>query len=801
MVRLRNLTLTDWTTANNALMQRFEGNKSKLSNHVAMSRTTITNFFSQKPVGESTFRKICLALGLHWQQVSSGDITSDSSNGQPGQLTDLPELDEALIRQIRERCRQKILERHSRMRLLSGEEIEVDKLYVDVWLLGKPEGKYFNTPESLLNSFDIEKDRLALSKRIQRNPGFEIANSKSKLVILGKPGSGKTTFLKHLAIDWCKEKFQAEKIAILIELRRVREQTWNLIDAISHELQLTEQEVFSLLEQGSLLILMDGLDEVNTNELRRNVQDQVKQVSEEYSDENRFILACRTQIIETIPIGFTSVEVADFSPEQVRQFVQNWFMANGQSEIEANKQWEKINYATINQPDLRELVVTPVLLSLMCLVLQDAREMPSDRSWLYSKGIKLLLSRWNNEKEIQDWEVGTEAYRQLSIKDKEALLVEIAARKFENPKNFVLFEQDEISQQISRKLQLPDVKEGVAVLEAIEAQHGLLIERADELWSFSHLTFQEYFTVQWLTQLSSQQLATKIASQQWQEVVEQLVKSQQPADRLLRLIKQAIDQAVAQETIIQTFLEWLLQRLGSIQTDYKSAAIRALYSLNFDLALAFALDLAIGLDIDHQLDHDLTKGFLTRNLDLDYNRARVRALALARNLDRDLEINHNPALALDLALNLGLVFSIDLDRARIHALVLERDLDYVLDFALSRSIGPDLFSALHRLKNELPKSNHSQEIQHWWSLCGVQWIEQFRQVMIEYRNIGHDWQFTKEQQRRLQQYYGANKFLADLIKIEGAVSEEYRAEIEDGLLLPWVELQRRYPHLYGELEG
>ena len=162
----------------------------------------------------------------------------------------------------------------------------------------------------------------------------------------------------------------------------------------------------------------------------------------------------------------------------------------------------------------------------MCLVLQDAGEMPSNRGFLYSEAVKLLLSSWNDKKEIKGWEFGTSVYRQLSIKDKEALLIEIAARKFENPDNFVLFEQNELAKQIVQKLHLANMHEGIAVLKAIESQHGLLIERANELWSFSHLTFQEYFTLQWLTQLSSQQLAEIISSQHWQGFIEQLVKSQ-----------------------------------------------------------------------------------------------------------------------------------------------------------------------------------------------------------------------------------------------------------------------------------
>ncbi len=512
------------------------------------------------------------------------------------------------------------------MRLLSGEEIGVDQLYVDVYLLAKPEHKYYNSPEGLLRSFDINNDRLALSKRLKRNPGFDVANENPRLVILGKPGSGKTTFLKHLAVDWFNGKFQSELIAVLIELRRIQDEQWNLLKAVDKELGLNnwsqflglqtkklvleteiselkmgignferqkcqeqdeevksqiekkivelrqrleslllqilelEQQLESLplrclLKQGKFIVLMDGLDEVPTNELRGKIQEQLRKVSEEYPN-NRFILTCRTQIIGEIPIRFTSVEVADFSLYQVGKFVQNWFKTIGESEINVKEKWEKMSSNIANKPDLKELTVTPVLLSLLCLVFQDEGTIPSDRNWLYKKGIKLLLNRWNDEKQIDGWKVGTETYCKLKTEDKEALLIEIAAQKFESPKNdnFVLFEQEELTDQITQQLQLANRREGVAVLKAIEAQHGLLVERADELWSFSHLTFQEYFTVQWLTQLSSKQLAEKISNQRWQEVMKQLVKSQQPADRLLRLIKQAIDQSIAREPRVQTFL-------------------------------------------------------------------------------------------------------------------------------------------------------------------------------------------------------------------------------------------------------
>ena len=110
-----------------------------------------------------------------------------------------------------------------------------------------------------------------------------------------------------------------------------------------------------------------------------------------------------------------------------------------------------------------------------------------------------------------------------------------------------------------------------------------------------------------------------------------------------------------------------------------------------------------------------------------------------------------------------------------------------------------LANKLQQLRAQLPEDFFVEDrvnLQHWWRTNGQAWTEKLRQVMIEHRNMGHDWQFTPAQKQALQQYYDVNKFLVELLKLDGAVSESVRQEIEDNLLLPIAELKRRSPDLY-----
>jgi hypothetical protein len=110
------------------------------------------------------------------------------------------------------------------------------------------------------------------------------------------------------------------------------------------------------------------------------------------------------------------------------------------------------------------------------------------------------------------------------------------------------------------------------------------------------------------------------------------------------------------------------------------------------------------------------------------------------------------------------------------------NIDLVFTLALDYNLSnEDLKQALQVLKDMLP--NNREDFSQWWGNNEGIWKNKLRQVCIKHRNIGHDWQFTKEQAELLEQYYAANLLLVECMN-HSYVSKPVREEIEATMLLP-----------------
>jgi predicted NACHT family NTPase len=190
-------------------------------------------------------------------------------------------------------------------------------------------------------------------------------------------------------------------------------------------------------------------------------------------------------------------------------------------------------------------------LSLTCAVFQQTEKFYSKRSKLYEEGLELLLEQWDKSREIER----DEMYRNLSVERKRSLLSYLAVKKFEQEQH-VLFEQAEIEGYIAEFLGI-GLRESRRVLRAIEAQHGLLIERATKVWSFSHLTFQEYWVARQFCKTAKwEELTSHSIEKNWKEIfllASELV-SKEDTSTFLNLIKMSIDTMRDSNDCINSFI-------------------------------------------------------------------------------------------------------------------------------------------------------------------------------------------------------------------------------------------------------
>ncbi|MBD2303219.1 NACHT domain-containing NTPase [Nostoc sp. FACHB-190] len=696
----------------------------------------------RQPKGKSPWEKAYEWLWntkfIEWQQ-SQNELT------QPVDIN-------ALVNQVRKKVSADIQKRCGWMRVLDmTHPIGLNDIYTDVNILEKITGRRRLEIAQLLESCNPEDfERFGLNQVVEKRvPGLAAVEQNSKLMILGKPGAGKTTFLKRIAIQCKLGQFLAGYVPIFITLKDFAEapQQPNLLQYINDQFivnGILDQEITrTLLEQGRVIVLLDGLDEVRQADNDR-VLKEIRNFSTQY-DANYFVITCRIASKEYTFEQFTEVEVADFDDQQIAEFATKWFQAKDPKKAE-----HFIQKLQGNQR-IKELATNPLLLTLLCLLFGESTDFPSNRAELYEEGVEVLLKKWDGTRSIEREQV----YQKLSLKRKEDLLSKIALETFVDGNYF--FKERVVERYINDYIQnLPDAQtdtealllDSKGVLKSIEAQHGLLVERARGIYSFSHLTFHEFFTARNIdSQQTFQKLVSHITDKRWREVFLLTVGMLKNSDDLLWLMKQHIDALLGTDEKLQEFLTWVDLKSSSVEASYKPAAIRAFY-LDLDLALDLSrtINLSLSLDLSQTLAHALSQT-------LDRTLARTLARTLDLNLDQTL------ARTLDLARTLA------------------QTLALALDLELKRS--------LQRLKDQLPnpKANDKKSFK-WWQESGHVWAEKLRSVMIKHRNIGHDWQFNDDQKQLLRQYYDANKLLVDCLNSECYVSRSVRQEIENTLLLP-----------------
>ena len=333
----------------------------------------------------------------------------------------------------------------------------------------------------------------------------------------------------------------------------------------------------------------------------------------------------------------------------------------------------------------------------------------------------------------------------------------------------------------------------------------MLIKRSQKIYSFSHLTFQEYLVAKWFCDLTKQNILTgKISQLHWREVF--LLNSEMATNlnSLLTLIELSVSDLVGKDQKIQNFLMWVSNKVDSVTTNYKSVSLRAFY-----FETAFTLVIAPQKANDAKLVRLNENGGLLLFLEGAFS------LVLTHSYGDGIQKSGygSPQLYLDYMLIYALVLSLTFKNTSIfsrqlfHQLI--EGLKYRLERALESAKEPHIKYFILENKNDLlnfvndyfqdnrnektGEINGKNEISSLQNISQLMqsWSQSLRNFMIKYCDIGHDWKFSDSQVKMLREYYYANVTLAQCLNGNNRVSAKFRRKVEETMMLPLAEIEKQ----------
>lgn len=592
---------------------------------------------------------------------SVGNLLSDKNSVQRG---------------MREYAR-RFLERHGEIKVLNmAEPIPLGEIYVSAQAVSPRILQSYKSIEELQKQFRTD-GRRRLTLEDVRNPKrscLDHANEEQFLNVLGAPGAGKSTFLRRLGLEalrprqaWSDElqrtlglkaglsdadysQYTHEHLPVLIELRRFRTEEVNLAHHIQSELAicgLPESEALtkSLLDKGHLLILLDGVDEIPGDRLDAAIA-HIRDFVDRHS-RNRYVASCRTAFYKNYLNRFSDVLLADFDDKQISSFINGWF----RSEKDRQQNTAGDLLKALNDPanqSAKELASTPLLLTFLCLSYDEMLRLPPNRSELYRQALEILLFKWANSKRVHNDPV----YRDLHPRLEVGMLAEIAAPAFRDGRYFFTRREliDRITKFLHEELNAPRKLNGDQVLEAIEVQQGLIVQRAQDAWSFSHLTLQEYLTAVWYEQnyKIKELLNNHLGDERWREVFILLAGVVSKADLFLTTMLHSAEKLASTTPATVQILQWANSRVEQTDEEMHDAGRRA-YAIVVLRDYGFLASLVGALEENTVVDR---VRLITRTISSERSYDRLRTRSLVRQLNGNLDslVNKNsfPEHILDL---------------------------------------------------------------------------------------------------------------------------------------------------------
>jgi len=244
----------------------------------------------------------------------------------------------------------------------------------------------------------------------------------SRQVILGDPGSGKSTLIKFLSMVGQSKDLQKrygasedDRIAIPVTLRKYSDalkldKNLSILDFIQkvaqadYSLPSADDNFFEFyLETGKAIILFDGMDELPDASYKQIVRDRISTFLNCYP--------ISSAVVTSRIVGYSAAfgfdkkiyhhfQLAPLLLDEIKCFVQDWYKARIENINERDANIADLIRILRNpeQTAIRTLAENPLLLTIVTLVHRIDAVLPDERVILYQKCTETLLNTWHTWK-------------------------------------------------------------------------------------------------------------------------------------------------------------------------------------------------------------------------------------------------------------------------------------------------------------------------------------------------------------------------------------------------------------------
>jgi len=325
-----------------------------------------------------------------------------------------------------------------------------------------------------------------------RTISCDAALNRRRCIVLGGPGTGKTTMLRWLALQLCKdagENAANMSVPIYFQLRDwsdefAAEQVLSKLIEGSFAFPSGEVSLNSLCDSGRVILLLDGLDEVPDSK-RSAITEVIARLAKN-KPKIGIILTTRTAAHQG---GFE-----DFSQCVIRPFDNSRVLEWSYKKLYSSDRttWLRFISHLSEVPQLREVVTNPFMLGLSVHFYRHNSILPKNTSTLLEGYIRAVAGEWDMVRGInRSNEMWASPSKKLSILCRLAFWMVDSGKSNFSTNEFLATEKALVEQHA------PDL-----LLSALAEHTGVLtrVEHQKNRWRFSHQTLMEFLAAYYLVE-------------------------------------------------------------------------------------------------------------------------------------------------------------------------------------------------------------------------------------------------------------------------------------------------------------